>query len=578
VATRGQRERLFTRRLALLGGAKVVLLTALVGRMYQLQVVEAEHYSLLSDRNRIKVRPLPPARGRLLDAQGRVLAQERPYYEARMSDNADADLLRQRIARLTGAAIEAEGVVLAADLGWDTLARLQVNLPDLPGLEITTAARRSYELGSAAAHVVGTLGPSGPDNVARRAGRTGAEALAETRLRGEQGLQRLEVTASGRPVREIDRRPATNGQDVRLTLDAVVQETLHHGLARHRSAAGVILHAHTGAIAAMASAPSFDPALFAGDMPAEAWNRLTKHPDRPLLNKAIGGAYAPGSTFKPVVALAALAEGATDGRETVFCPGYLKLGDATFHCWKRGGHGHVDQVAALEQSCDVYFYEMALRLGVDPIERMARRFGFGQVSGLGLPGEGEGFVPSQDWKLGRFGEPWQQGETAILGIGQGYLTATPLQLAMMTATLVNGGHPVTPRLLQDRERAVPPAALPLRGDWLHRVRAGLDAVVNGRRGTARRAALPPDLGQMGGKTGTAQVRSISAAERRSGVIGNDDLPWRIRDHALFIGYAPVDAPNWVAAVVVEHGGSGSVVAAPIVRDALAAALRTGGAA
>jgi penicillin-binding protein 2 len=340
-----------------------------------------------------------------------------------------------------------------------------------------------------------------------------------------------------------------------------------------------VLDVRTGDVLALVSTPGFDPNAFNRGLSNEEWHALISNPKAPLANKAIAGQYAPGSTFKVAVALAGLEKGAINPNTTVKCWGRTRLGNAYFHCWKRGGHGPVRLHDALTQSCDVYFYEVAKRVGIDRISAMARRLGMGQTLGLDLPGERTGLLPTRDWKLATIGVPWQMGETLISGIGQGYVLATPLQLAVMTARIANGGRAVTPRIAsrtpppEGAEPEQPPDDLGLVPAHLQLVRAGMVDVVNGRRGTARGAAIKEPGMEMAGKTGTSQVRRISKAEREAGVFKNEDLPWKRRDHALFVGYAPIDAPRYAVAVVIEHGGGGSTAAAPVARDILVMAQK-----
>jgi len=343
----------------------------------------------------------------------------------------------------------------------------------------------------------------------------------------------------------------------------------------------VVVDVFTGEVMALVSTPSFDPNAFNTGLSQAEWESLVSNPKAPLTNKAIAGQYAPGSTFKMAVALAALEKGAVTPDTHIFCSGSIKLGTSEFHCWKRGGHGTLDLQGALEQSCDVYFYEVARRTGIERIGAMARRLGLGTSLGLDLPGEKSGLIPSNDWKLGAIGTPWQLGETLIAGIGQGYILATPLQLAIMTARIANGGRAVTPRLTVDqvREAGVTPfpkteaAPLGIIPEHLAQVRRGMERVVNSPTGTAYRARIKDVDHRMAGKSGTVQVRRISKAERETGVVKNKDLPWKERDHALFVAYAPLDNPRFSVSVVVEHGGGGSSVAGPIARDTLAEVQR-----
>jgi len=597
-----ERQRVFTRRALLLGGAKLLLLGGLAARLYQLQVVEHERYALLAERNRIHVRPIVPDRGEILDRFGYLLATNQPSYRAMLMPEQTPDLAasldafsrlisltaedRERILSRIRERPRFAGVVLKQDLTWEEVARIEVNRPELPGVSVEVDQRRHYPARDIAGHLIGYVAePTGDDLAAwngqvvpsSRVGRTGVERLWQASLHGMPGSRYIEVNAGGRELRDLERQAPTTGDSVRMTIDLGLQRFLVERLSAERSAAGVVLDAMSGEILAMASVPGYDPNLFVGGIRSEEWTRLVSDPLRPLVDKSIGGEFAPGSTFKMIVALAALEAGLVSPDRRVRCTGSFRLGDSLFHCWKRGGHGSLDMAEAIEQSCDIYFYDTALQAGVDAIAAMGRRFGLGQSFELGLPGERPGLLPTISWKAANFREGWQRGETVVAGIGQGYVTATPLQLAIMTARLVNGGVTVRPRLLRGGHaenrggEGEPPIGLP--SDWLDLMRLAMAGVVNSRSGTAFRARISEPGFEMGGKTGTSQVRRITLAERRSGVIANEDLPWERRDHALFVGFAPVDRPRYAAAIVVQHGGGGSAVAAPIARDVLLEAQR-----
>jgi penicillin-binding protein 2 len=603
-----ERIRTFTRRALLLGTGQVLLLSALVGRMYQLQVLEADRYALLAERNRVNAHPLLPPRGIIFDRFGIPLARNRSSFAVvlRRDEITDPAASLRSLAQLifvdatdvdrvmAGTARHPSfvPVVVREDLSWRQVAMIEVNAPDLPGIDIVPSQRRFYPAGSIAAHVVGYVGqPSDADFetattplvAGTLVGRAGLETALDAPLRGGPGFKYTEVNASGRPVRELSREAAVPGRDITTTLDLGLQETVMRRLSAERQGAAVVVSIETGDILALASTPSFDPNAFVGGLSAQAWKALVADPDRSLLNRAIGGEYAPGSTFKMTVALAGLDDDVVAPDHTVYCPGYYRLGDSIFHCWKRQGHGRLAMVEAIVQSCDVYFYDLALRVGVGRIADMARRLGFGETFDLSLAGERPGLVPTEAWKRATLGRPWQKGETVITGIGQGYLTATPLQLAIMTARIVNRGFAVRPRLLrqeaEDSDASTPEKArsMGIAGHWLDLMREAMVRVVNSPRGTAYRARIADADLAMGGKTGTSQVRRITLAERRSGMRKTEEVPWVERDHALFVGWAPTHAPLYAAAVVVPHGGSGSRTAAPIARDILLEAQRRGSA-
>ncbi len=393
-------------------------------------------------------------------------------------------------------------------------------------------------------------------------------------MRGKAGTKRIEVNAGGRVMRELSRDDFTPGNDLQLTIDHGLQNYAQARLAGE-SAGSVVIDIETGDLLAMASAPSFDPNLFVRGISSRDYNGLRDDIYRPLFNKTVQGLYPPGSTFKMMTGIAALKAGVIGPRETVWCPGYMAFGGRRFHCWKRGGHGHMDFNNALTQSCDVYFYEAANRVGVDRLAELCHEFGLGQRHDLPLSAIQEGIVPSTKWKAQVRGERWNPGETLNTAIGQGDVLASPLQLAVMTARIASG-KAVKPRLIKSIDGLDVPLeeALPLNVDStaLGMARKGMWNVSNGSRGTARRSRIVAEGLEMAGKTGTSQVRNITAAERARGVTRNDQLPWNRRDHGLFVAYAPFDKPKYAIATIVEHGGGGSSAAAPPSRDILLYAL------
>ncbi len=596
------RYRLFSRRAVLLGGGQVALFSALAGRMYYLQVVEADRYRTLAEDNRINMRLLAPLRGIIFDRYGVEIATNQQNYrlivvperspdiEQTLSrvarfielDDAERKRVKKEIRRKRGFV----PVTLRENLDWREVAKIEVNTPELPGVLIEVGQTRLYPLGESAAHLVGYVGAVSEAELTGepllelpsfRIGKNGVEKVFDQRLRGRGGRSEVEVNATGRVIRELSRREGETGGEVRLTIDAGLQDFAHKRMGEE-SAAVTVMDVTSGDVLAMVSAPAFDPNAFNRGVTKTYWRELNSNVRAPLTNKAITGQYAPGSTFKMVVALAALEAGLTDSDDTVFCRGHVELGKARFHCWKRGGHGTVNLIQALQQSCDVYFYDLARRLGINRIAAMAEKLGLGQPAGIGLPSEKPGLIPTREWKLAVMGKRWQGGESLVAGIGQGFVLATPLQLAVMTARIANGGHAVKPRLFAPTgevwdPQAPPPAAetLPKLGistRSLDLVRRGMDAVTNSPRGTARRSRIKEEAWRMAGKTGTSQVRRITLSERRGGVIKNEKRPWKERDHALFVAYAPAYAPRYAISVVVEHGGGGSKAAAPIARDVM----------
>lgn len=599
-----QRQKLLNRRAALLAGGQTMLAALLAGRMYQLQILDRDRYALLADENRINLRLLAPLRGRILDRSGVPVADNRQNYQVVVVPEQTGDLEatlaalgtlievddadRRRVLRDAKRKHRFVPLMVRANLSWDEMARIEVAIPELAGVAIEQGTIRHYPYGPTAAHVLGYVAAVTEKELTGdpllelpdfRIGKSGVEKAKDLELRGSAGTSEVEVNAYGRVVREIAHRPGQPGKDVVLGLDIAMQDFVMKRCAAEPSVSCALLDALTGEVLALVSSPSFDPTLFSTGLSPAAWQELSTDPRNPLANKAVAGLYPPGSTFKPMVALAALAAGAITPDTAITCPGYLELGDATFHCWKKGGHGTLHLRDAIKHSCDVFFYETARRTGIDRIAAMARRFGFGGLLGLDIPGERGGLIPTRAWKLATTGTPWQPGETLISGIGQGSVLATPLQLAVMAARLVMG-HAVVPRLLRDNglhtpggdPQAPPFSSLGVAPRDLALVLDGMSAVVNEQGGTAYAARIKDANLAMGGKSGTSQVRHITQYERDHGVRKESEIPWKERDHALFVAFAPVAAPRYVCAAVVEHGGTeaggGSAVAAPICRDVL----------
>ncbi len=600
-----ERSKSFTRRTLLVGGGQMLLFSVLAGRMYYLQVLESDRYRMLAEDNRINLRLLTPPRGRILDRFGVPMADNQQNYRVVMVREQTPDVRAtldalsgvvelsdydyQRILRDMKRKRAFVPVTVKDYLTWEQVSRIEVNAPDLPGVNIDVGQTRDYPLGNAMTHFLGYVSAVSekeqtgdpmlelPDF---RIGKQGVEKQYDLQLRGAAGTSHLEVNALGRVIREVKREDGKPGRDLVLTVDSELQNFVHERLSNERSAAAVVMDVRNGDVFALASVPGYDPNMFNVGLTTEAWHELVNDPLSPLTNKAIAGHYAPGSTFKMMVALAALEYGITPNFQA-YCPGFLRLGRGRFHCWKRGGHGRVDNMYdGIKWSCDVFFYELSRKIGIDRIAAMANRFGLGSTVGIDLPSERGGLIPTREWKLANTGEPWQGGETLVSAIGQGFVLTTPLQLAVMTARIANGGLAVTPRLTRlppaepAKDADAPPEGAPVFPSigvpeaHLRVIHTAMNLVSNDPRGTAYRARIKEKGWEMAGKTGTSQVRRITMAERAAGIVKNKDLPWRRRDHALFVAFAPVHDPRYACSVVVEHGGGGSKTAAPIVRDIL----------
>lgn len=608
---RTPRGKILTRRALVLAGGQVALLSALVGRLYYLQVVEAPKFSMLADENRINIRLLVPPRGHIVDRFGVPLATDRPTYQAVMIPEqagnlektfaAVAQLVpfteadRRRVLRDMRDRHSYVPVVLCEDMNWDEMSRIDVNAVDLPGVTIDQGLIRHYPFGGETSHAVGYVGPVSQSDLDSddplvelpdfRVGKTGIEKEYDLELRGTAGTSEVEVNAFGRVVRELAREDGIPGEQVVLGIDMALQDLAMRRCTAQRSASAVVLDSWTGEVLALASAPGFDPGEFASGLSAAQWKALIDNPYNPLTNKAIAGTYAPGSTFKPCVAMAALEAGSITPETQFFCPGYLRLGDAIFHCWKRGGHGLISLDRAIRESCDVFFYHTADLVGIDRIAAMAHRFGLGAPTGIDIPGEKSGLIPTRAWKLATFGIPWQRGETLSCGIGQSFVSVTPLQQAVYVSRLATG-RLVTPKLAR-AEGIMTPASpiantinrafgpLGVHEKNLAFIREAMYGVVNELHGTAYGARILEPAMAMAGKTGTSQVHRITETEREHGHLTGISVPWKERDHALFIAFAPASAPRYTCAVVVEHGGTtggeGGAVAAPIAHDLLLAA-------
>jgi penicillin-binding protein 2 len=595
-----------TRRGLILGATMLSGVAVLGLRLRYMQVEQAAEFRLLAEENRINIRLLPPARGRVFDREGALLAgNEQNYRIVLVREEAqDVPAVIEKLRRLVElneedlarALEEIERhspfvpVAVAERVSWDALSAVAVNAPALPGVSPEVGLSRVYPLGPDLAHVLGYVGPvsdydleriEDPDPLLQiprfQIGKIGVEARMESLLRGQAGTKRIEVNADGRVMRELDRREGMPGADIQLTVDHRLQ---NFTLARlgEESAAVVVIDVNTGELLAVASCPAFDPNLFVRGISSPDYQALLNNDHRPLADKTVQGAYPPGSTFKMVTLLAALEAGVITPDETIRCGGFREVSGRRFHCWSRGGHGAVDLRKSIVESCDIYYYELAERVGIDGMSAMARRLGFGERYDIPMSAVSEGLVPSREWKRERRGEDWLIGDSLNASIGQGYVLATPMQLAVMTARLATG-RAVLPRLVKSVNGLEMPMpefeSLGFAEENLVLIRAALTGAANERKGTGYGSRIAEEAMKMAGKTGTSQVRNITPEERARGIVSNDDLPWNRRDHALFVAFAPAEAPRIAVSVVVEHGGGGALAAAPIARDVVLQALYGG---
>lgn len=580
------------RRLTLLNVLVVLVFFLLIHRLWTLQVLQGNRYAALSEHNRVRVERIPGVRGMVFDRKGRLLVDSRPSFDVQFlpQDAGQSENTLRQLARLMkrdaavferakgGAKDPSRTIILERDVGWESVVAIETHQTDLPGVSVKVRARRSYLTDSIMAHVLGYLGEINSEQlkVLRKRGYTqgdevgqfGLEKKWERYLAGENGGQQVEVDAMGRRIRVLNRLRAKPGHNVVLTIDRDLQETAFE-LLDGREGAVVVLGVNSGAVLALVSTPSFDPNSFARGMTSREWNRIMSNAGRPLHNRVVQGQYPPGSTFKIVVALAALEEGVIEPDQRLFCNGSMLVGNRLFRDWKTGGHGHVDLHKALVESCDVYFYQLGQRLGVNKIAKHARRFGFGDKTGIELDHEKPGLIPDADWKKKKFRQPWFPGETPSVAIGQGFVAVTPLQMANLMVMLGNGGTLYKPwfvrRVVSSDGKLVREygpekiASIPLKEEHLEPIRRALFDAVQSERGTGKNGRS--ELVSIVGKTGTAQV-----AEMRGKIIKSEDLPYAVRDHAWFVAYAPAQKPEIAVAALVEHGGHGGSAAAPLVRQ------------
>lgn len=578
----------------------LILLVVLIMRIFYLQVIMHDHYTTLSRNNRVKIQPIPPTRGLIFSSDGVLLADNRPSYSLEIVpehvvnmdelidklsglitiEKSDVSRFRKQLKKKR----RFESIPLRFNLSDEEVAVISVNQYRFPGVDIVPRLNRYYPVGANFAHAIGYVGLIDEDELQKldtsnysgttHIGKLGVEKAYEDVLHGVVGYQQVEVNAQGRVIRVLDRTPPVAGKNINLTLDVSLQSLAVESLEGKRGAI-VAIDPENGAILALVSSPGYDPNRFVNGIDRTSYRKLLSSKDTPLLNRALQGKYPPGSTIKPFLALGALNYGTRTVADETWCPGWYSLPGRKhqYRDWKKNGHGHMDLINAIAQSCDVYFYSLASDLGIVRLDNAMEVFGFGKKTGIDISGESYGLVPTEEWKRKKFGQPWYPGETVIMGIGQGSTLATPLQLAFATALLANRGRMYAPHLLagiQDPvlnriERYVPdntPVTVPVANEeyWNDVIR-GMAEVVQGPRGTARRTGLDAPY-KYAGKTGTAQVIGKPQDEEEE---RKEEIPEEFRDHALFIAFAPLDKPKIAVAIIVENGGSGSSGAAPIAR-------------
>ncbi len=587
-------RQVISRRSVVLGACKLSAVSLLFGRLYYLQFMKADSYKTRAENNRISTQLLRPSRGVIRDRNGNALAENNRFFrlvlERRSQEQTEKALRKlggllnlpvERYADLKKTLLSTpagRSVTIKDHLSWSEVSQLEFHTPELPGVGIEEREQRHYAMKDSLAHMLGYVGAVSekelrPDMPVLRLpefkiGKNGVEKTMEDDLRGTPGLQQLEVNANGLTVRALKKRESESGRDLTLTIDKDLQ---HYAFERlgEESGAVVVMDVLNGEVLAAVSTPAYDPNIFSRSISHDYWNSLRDNPKIPLLNKITAGQYPPGSTFKMIVALAAMEDGLATYHTKVHCPGHYFVGKHRFNCWKAGGHGLMNVSSALTESCDTYFYTMAEKLGIEKITEMSKRFGLGAVTEIGTPDEKSGLLPSAEWKRKRYGEIWLPGDTVNSAIGQGYVLSTPMQLAVMTARLANGGRAVKPTLYRPVKGEVRPLPKTLGIDVknMEIIQQAMWKVVNHQKGTARASAFPNHEIKMAGKTGTSQVKKIYKR-------GQDQskIPWADRHHALFVGYAPFNDPRYAISVVIEHGGGGASAAAPVARDILGKAL------
>lgn len=607
-----ERQEVLTRRGVLFGGGMSLIFTVIAGRLYQLQIVDHQKYVELALDNQFNTRIITPLRGEIVDRFGKPLASNRKNFRLLFMPDQTRDVRgaldevnkliplteekRERLMRQIRRQGAYTPIEIDSNLTWDQFSKINYELPYLPGVLPDVGETRNYPYGAAAAFVVGYVGAvteADLDNPANKSqevllrqpgfkvGREGLERTYDRELRGEAGAMDVKVNAYGRVIEELADQadPPVQGSTLALTIDADLQLEAMKAL-EGESGAAVVIDVVTGDILVLASTPAFDPNIFNIGIDPKTWRDLNESPYKPLLNKPLSAVYPPGSTFKTISAIAAQRAGVKPSFR-VFCPGKMWYGNRYFHCWKHQGHGWLDMRGALKHSCDVFFYTLAKDLDVDIIADTAHKLGLGQTFELGIAGQKKGVVPDRAWKRAYFAgtpenQPWFQGETLSVIIGQGYVTATPLQLAVQAARIATGTE-IRPRIVRvwgDKEVPPAPAApVDIDPEYFKVARAGMDAVVNEGGGTAGRARLEDPAWRLAGKTGTSQLYHISNEDRAKGLTKPEDLPWALRDHALFICFAPVDNPRYACSVVIEHGIGGAKAAAPKAQQIMTAVTK-----
>jgi len=605
-------DKLLSRRTFLLGLGKCILFSSIFCRLAYLQLFKSDQYKVLADKNRISLRLIPPLRGNIIDRNNNILAKNKNSYNVLIEGTKDISEVKKTIKKISQFIFLSEieinnifdnffikkkpdlPIFIKKNLKWNELSSLNVNLINLPNVFIEQGIKREYPFHNLASHVIGYITTPKASDIKNNPflemmnvniGRSGIEQSFEKELRGFPGAKHIEVNVKGREIREISKEESVSGNNIKLTIDIDLQKYVN-SLLKDKSGSVVVIDVNNGEILATESSPSFDPNLFTKSISQEKWDELINNPMSPLVNKSISGEYSPGSTFKLIVLYSALINKIIKPNGVINCSSKVEFGDRNFYCWchkKKTGcwatQNHTRNVGpelAIAQSCDNFFYELAKRVGIENIVETARNFGLGSKSGINLKGEKDGLVPNKSWKKKQYKQSWKIGETMITGVGQGFLTTTPMQLAVMTAMFANDGKKIFPTIYKSLDQVntndnqVFTTQTLYQKKFFSLIKNGMFSAVNKPFGTAYGSRSNQPI--FAGKTGTVQVRTISVEERELGIIPNKELPIKQRDHALFVGFAPYKNPKIAVSVVIEHGGSGSKIAAPIAKKIFQKAL------
>ena len=594
-----QKINLINRRLFIITAAKIIVFFGLSSRLFSLQVKQNNKYLTLSDKNRIREWKLHPVRGEFKDYFGNVIAGNNEVYQLHVIPEQVEDFryiaLRlknilnlsekefQKIFKKKKEIKSWETIVVSDNLSWEQFSRVNNYLHDLVGVKTVLSISRIYPFNENYTHVLGYVSQANEKDIINnefikekfvpgiRVGKTGLEKAFENTLLGESDIQRFEVNAYGRKISQLEYQKGEKGKTLRLTIDTEVQK-LANELLKDQAGSICVMDIYSGDVIAMHSSPSFDPNLFVFGISKDDWQLIRNDPMKPLVNKTLQGNYSPGSTIKPIVALSALENGIINTNFTINCRGHkhpLELYGQTYHCWKKEGHGFMNLRNAMKQSCDIYFYEIARKLGVDKLSETAKKFGLGkEVFGDLFSIEKKGLIPNTQWKKNALGQGWLLGETVITGIGQGYIQTTPIQLCLMIAQIGNGGHKIYPKIVvNEKDHIAPPDKfMPLfvNSKNIKIVQDAMFASTNEARGTSYKSRIDDKKYQFAGKTGTAQVKKITEKDRELD-LKTFEIPYEERDHALYVAYGPYKNPRYATSIIVEHGGSGSSTAAPMAK-------------